>query len=547
MNNFFLILTILFIPIFILLLVRQIKRKKIFYSFTFLRRFRSKSFKQILLKILQLFYDIIFDILIAIVLTMIFSNIFISFNFSNKVAIVLDASYSMMKVDSDGNTPFEKAVMYYYTHKNEYKAFDLYAAAYDINKSKSKIININKMKKIINPKIFIDQFLKDFTIFEFDLNLLSNKKLTRYKKIIFLTDFFPYNISKNKIGLLEVFEFGKVEKDFFYPVSIIYQPASDNIYCFFIKSRQNYLPEVKIYDKNKFFINADDKVKLSFNNENSIILETKEKSLFKVSLFNQSYYIDLTSISFIIESSGNYSNIIKSVLFSSFNIDNDLMKLEQRGFKIDKSFMPILSIFQDQINKIFIKKIEKVKNLKKLVYNLNISNENIDLLIDSWYLAGSLLSTNENSLKELCNNISKQKLEIINSPLSRNILNKNLFFYPISISVKFLMKPQTIIYFYLLTKLFEDSLKPYELLPVLNNKNIAIKNADIIEKNNTSILYKIRDKLVYKNISIDEIYQYKNFQDFNIKNENNSKIIYLVILAVLFLCKSITFTILKSK
>ncbi|MFN3411466.1 MAG: hypothetical protein ACK4YF_04840 [Exilispira sp.] len=547
MNNFFLILTILFIPIFILLFVRQIKRKKIFYSFIFLRRFRSKSFKQILLKILQLFYDIIFDILIAIVLTMIFSNILISFNFSNKVAIVLDSSYSMMKVDSDGNTPFEKAVMYYYTHKNEYKSYDLYAAAFDINRSKSKIININKMKKIINPKMFIDQFLKEFTIFEFDLNLLSDRKLTGYKKIIFLTDFFPYNISKNKIDLLEVFEFGKVEKDFFYPVSIIYQPASDNIYCFFIKSKQNYLPEVKIYDKNKFFINADDKVKLSFNNENSIILETKEKSLFKVSLFNQSYYIDLTSISFIIESSGDYSNIIKSVLLSSFNIENDLMKLEQRGFKIEKSFLPILSIYQGELNKSFLKKIEKEKNIKKLVYNLNITQKNIDLIIDSKYLAGSLLSTSENGLKEIYNNVRKQKLEIINSPLSKNIPEKNIVFYPISISDKFLLKPQTIIYFYMFTKLFEESLKPYELLPVLNNKNITIKNANIIEKNNTSILYKVKDKLIYKNISIDEIYQYKNFQNFNIKNKNNSRIIYLLILTVLFLSKSITFIILKSK
>lgn len=277
------------------------------------------------------------------------------------------------------------------------------------------------------------------------------------------------------------------------------------------------------------------------------MLETKEKALFKVSLFNQSYYIDLTSISFIVQSSGDYSNLIKSVISSSFNIEDDLMKLEQRGFKIEKSFMPILTIYQGELNKTFLKNIKKEKNVKKLVYKLNINQGNIDLLIDSEYLAGSLLSTSENSLKEIYNNISRQKLEIVNYPLNRNINNKKLVFYPISISDKFITKPQTIIYFYMLTKLFEDSMKPYKLLPVLNNKNAKIKNGNIIEKNSTSILYKSKNKLIYKNISIDEIYQYKNFQDFNIRNKNYSKIIYLIILTILFLSKSITFAILKRR
>ncbi|MEJ5273108.1 MAG: hypothetical protein WH035_03175, partial [Spirochaetota bacterium] len=140
MSDFFLIFTILSIPIFILLFVRQIKRKKVAYSFTFLQRFKSQSLKQILLKVIHLFYDIIFDLLIALMLALIFSNIVISFGESNKVAFVIDGSYSMMKTDINGSTAFEKAILYYYSHRSIYKSHDLYGATFDIKKAKSKIV-----------------------------------------------------------------------------------------------------------------------------------------------------------------------------------------------------------------------------------------------------------------------------------------------------------------------------------------------------------------------------------------------------------------------
>lgn len=557
MSDFFLILTILAVPIFILLFVRQIKRRKVAYSFTFLQRFKSQSLKQIFLKIIHLFYDIIFDILIAIILALIFSNIIIYINQSNKVAFVLDGSYSMMKIDSNGITPFEKAVLYYYSHKTDFKSYDLYAAVFDANDAKSKIVNLNKMKRIVNPKIFIDKFNKKFSIFEFDVNELSDKRLKNYKKVIFLTDLFPYNISKNKVGNYEIIEVGYVQKDFFYPISIIYEPATDFIYCNFLKSKGNYLPKVEIFDKNKLFINADDKVKLDFNNENSISLKTEEKSLFKVSLFNQSYYIDLTNISPIVESSGNYANLVKSVIFQSSGYEKDLQKLKQRGFILDKNFLPILFIYQgdmkekEDIKENILKKLQKNKNSEKIIYYVDFNQQNLNIILDTELTAGFLLATNESALMQDFQKLKKQNINIIDSPLFYND-DKKILAFPISISEKFLMKPQTIIYFYLLTRVFENKMIPYQssfsnFVLELTGKEKELKNMDILEQNYTSILYKKKDRLIYKNININEIYQFKTSKDFQIKYSNTVDTFYLIILAILFLSKFITFMFLKNK
>lgn len=551
MNDFFLILTILAVPIFILLFVRQIKRKKVAYSFTFLQRFKSQSLKQIFLKIIHLFYDIIFDILIAIILALIFSNIIFYLNQSNKVAFVLDGSYSMMKIDSNGVTPFEKAVLYYYSHKNDFKSFDLYAAVFDLDNAKSEIVSLNKMRGIVNPKIFIDQFSKSFSTFEFNVDELSDKRLRKYKKVIFLTDLFPYHISTNKIGNLEIIEVGHVQKDFFYPVSLIYEPATDFIYCNFIKSKGNYLPKVEVFDKNKLFIKAEDKVKLDFNNENSIYLKTNEKSLFKVSLFNQSYYIDLTNISPIVESSGKYANLLKTVIFQSSGYEEELQKLKQRGFVLTKDSLPVLVIYQGDIKDDFAKKLLKIKNPEKIIYYYNFNQGNIDLIFDTELTAGLLLGTSEEALKQEFLNLKKQKISIVSSPMYYDE-DKKVLAFPISISDKYLMKPQTIIYFYLITKVFENKVAYSQssisnFIINLTGKETKLKKMDIIEQNYTSILYKEKDKLIYKNININEIYQYKISKDFQIRYNNNADTFYLIILALLFLSKFITFMFLKNR
>lgn len=551
MNDFFLILTILAVPIFILLFVRQIKRKKVAYSFTFLQRFKSQSLKQIFLKIIHLFYDIIFDILIAIILALIFSNIIFYLNQSNKVAFVLDGSYSMMKIDSNGVTPFEKAVLYYYSHKNDFKSFDLYAAVFDLDNAKSEIVSLNKMRGIVNPKIFIDQFSKSFSTFEFDVDELSDKRLRKYKKVIFLTDLFPYHISTNKIGNLEIIEVGHVQKDFFYPVSLIYEPATDFIYCNFIKSKGNYLPKVEVFDKNKLFIKAEDKIKLDFNNENSIYLKTNEKSLFKVSLFNQSYYIDLTNISPIVESSGKYANLLKTVIFQSSGYEEELQKLKQRGFVLTKDSLPVLVIYQGDIKDDFAKKLLKIKNPEKIIYYYNFNQGNIDLIFDTELTAGLLLGTSEEALKQEFLNLKKQKISIVSSPMYYDE-DKKVLAFPISISDKYLMKPQTIIYFYLITKVFENKVAYSQssisnFIINLTGKETKLKKMDIIEQNYTSILYKEKDKLIYKNININEIYQYKISKDFQIRYNNNADTFYLIILALLFLSKFITFMFLKNR
>lgn len=571
MSDFFLIFTILSVPIFILLFVRQIKRKKVAYSFTFLQRFKSQSLKQILLKVIHLFYDIIFDLLIALMLALIFSNIVISFGESNKVAFVIDGSYSMMKTDINGSTPFEKAILYYYSHRSIYKSHDLYGATFDIKKAKSKIVSLKRMKNIINPKIFEDQYLKNYNIFEFDVNALSDLKLKKYKKVIFLTDFFPYNISRNKIANYEIIELGYVQKDFFYPISIIYEPVSENIYCNFIKSKGSFLPKVEVYDKNKSFLNAIDKVKLDFNNENSIILETKEKSLFKVTLFNQSYYIDLSKVSSIVNASGKYSTLLKNVIFQFKDYENDLIKLKERGFILNKNLLPIIAIYDKDIEDNFIKNFLKNKNSQKLIYQVDFNKEDIDIIFDPDFTTGMLIGTNENNLKENIEKIKNKNLKIINSPLFNNKIDKTNV-YPVNISEKFLMQPQSIVYFYMLTDLFEKKVlfKSQNLIINLNedeskifdfetissnierkNKEKKIKyktlnNANIVEQNNTSILYKTKDSLIYKNIDIKEIYQYKKLEDFEIQSQNNIQIIYLIIIALLFLSKFVVFLILKN-
>lgn len=553
MNNFFIILSILLIPIFILLFVRQIKRKRVSYSFTFLQRFKSQSFKQILLKLIQLFYDIIFDITIAIILSLVFANLIININISNRVACVIDGSYSMMKTDINGISPFDKAVLYYYTHKNNYKSFDIFAATFNEKNCKSEIVSINKLKKIINPKSFTDIFQKSFFPFNFDVDLLiKSKKLNKYKKVIFLTDIFPYNTNQNIEKKFEIVEMGKVDKDFFYPISIIYEPLSDMIFCLFLKSKGSYLPKVEIYDKKKLFIKAEDKVKIDFNNENSIIIKTNEKTLLKVSLFNQTYYINLANIPFLVESKGKYPDILKSIIFNDSIYQSFFNKFKERGFNIENKRIPILAFFQGDSISEYINKIRKSsrKDKKIVAFNIEFNNNDIDLIIDPELTGGFLIGANEENLIATINLLKKAGYPILENYLlynTNNDIKKDTNIYPININSKFILKPQIIIYFYMLSGLVQNTNNNSQINFINNINSDKIKNLSILETNNTSILYKKGEKLYFKNIDINEIYTIKNQQEYEFERTKDSIIIYLIILSILFLSKFLAFLFLKTK
>ncbi len=553
MNNFFIILSILLIPIFILLFVRQIRRKRVSYSFTFLQRFKSQSFKQILLKLIQLFYDIIFDITIAIILSLVFANLIININISNRVAFVIDGSYSMMKTDINGISPFDKAVLYYYTHKNNYKSFDIFAATFNEKNCKSEIVSINKLKKIINPKSFTDIFQKSFFPFNFDVDLLiKSKKLNKYKKVIFLTDIFPYNTNQNIEKKFEIVEMGKVDKDFFYPISIIYEPLSDMIFCLFLKSKGSYLPKVEIYDKKKLFIKAEDKVKIDFNNENSIIIKTNEKTLLKVSLFNQTYYINLANIPFLVESKGKYPDILKSIIFNDSIYQSFFNKFKERGFNIENKRIPILAFFQGDSISEYINKIRKSsrKDKKIVAFNIEFNNNDIDLIIDPELTGGFLIGANEENLIATINLLKKAGYPILENYLlynTNNDIKKDTNIYPININSKFILKPQIIIYFYMLSGLVQNTNNNSQINFINNINSDKIKNLSILETNSTSILYKKGEKLYFKNIDINEIYTIKNQQEYEFERTKDSIIIYLIILSILFLSKFLAFLFLKTK
>ncbi len=537
MSDFFLFLSFLIIPIFILLFVRRLKRKKVYYSFTFLERFKSQSFKQILLKLFQLFYDIIFDFCIAIIIALILSNIFISFSFNNKTAFIIDASYSMMKVNINGITQFEKAVNYYYAHKNDYPSFDIYAGIFDYKAGKSKLINLKKMKNIISPKLFSSEFLKNFQIFEFDVNEIFNKKFSKYKKIIFITDLFPYNLSKRLKNNYEVVELGVIDKDFFYPVAIISDPTSDKKYCYFIKSQGNFVPKVELFDNNKLFIDAHDKVKIELISENSLIIETKEKTLLKVTLFNQSYYINLAKIPYSFKSKGNYSDLIKNVL-SNNNVDSQILKFKERGFNINKNMIPSIFIYQeDKIDKSIKKSLKKELTKGKLI-NVNFNDQDYDVIVDPELTGGFLIATNKSNI---INSIDKLRRLY-------DLSNKDLrLIFPAFISKDFIYKPQIIIYFLILSEIIQQNYQDKRLDYIFNLSDYKLNKAELLEMNNTCILYKKKDKLIYKNISIDEIYPYK--KDVEIVNfkKNNNLILYFILLVLLFTSKIILFLLLKSK
>lgn len=557
MNNFFIILSILLIPIFILLFVRQIKRKRVSYSFTFLQRFKSQSFKQILLKLIQLFYDIIFDITIAIILSLIFANLIVDLSISNRVAFIIDGSYSMMKIDINGIAPFDKAVLYYYTHKNDYKSYDIFAAIFNEKSCKSEIVSINKLKKIINPKNFTDIFKKSFFPFNFDVDLLiKSKKLNKYKKVIFLTDIFPYNINQNIEKKFEIVEMGKVDKDFFYPISIIYEPASENIFCLFLKSKGSYLPKVEIYDKKKLFIKAEDKVKIDFNNENSIIIKTNEKTLLKVSLFNQTYYINLANIPFLVESKGKFPDILKSIIFNDSIYQSFFNKFKERGFNIENKRIPILAFFQGDSISEYINRLRKSsrKDNKIVTFNIQFNNSDIDVIIDPELSGGFLIGANEEDLLTTINLLKKTGYPILETPLLYHTnndinkgINKDTNIYPININSKFILKPQIIIYFYMLSTLIQGNYNDSQINFINNINSDKIKNLSILETNNTSLLYKKGEKLYYKNIDINEIYTIKNQQEYEFRRTKDSNIIYLIILSILFLSKFLAFLFLKTK
>lgn len=543
MNDFFLIFTILIIPIFILLFVRNLKRKKIFYTFTFLDRYKNQSLKQIFLKIIHLFYDIIFDILIATVLALIFSNILIDIGYSQKVAFILDGSYSMMKTDLNGVSTFEKAVSYYYNQKSKYKSYDLYAAVFDIDSCSSRIVKINEMKRIINPKIFISDFLTRFKPFDFDEELLLSKKFNKYKKIIFITDLFFYTISNSQKSKFEIIELGKVEKDFIYPVSILYEPVSNDIICILLKSKGNFLPKVEVYDKNKLFISADDKIKIDYYDENSIFISTKERGLLKVSLFNQFYYINLSNIPLNFKFEGEYPTILKSVIFDESFLDEEIKKFGERGFIINKNNLPILIFNQGNTDKKIIKKLSKINKNEKMIVNIEFRNGSPDLIYDIGLTGGYVIGSDIKGLQDFL----KSKKEIIKYYNFYDFNNfKMLFIYPVIMNKDFIYKPQSIVYFYLLSKYFKQNYINRYIIDEMKNNN-SNSRLNILEVNPTSIMYKKKDKLFIKNISSKEIIQYKTTTEFDFtKVKDNNIYFYIILLAFLYIIKLLAFIFLRK-
>jgi len=192
----------------------------------------------------------------------------------------------------------------------------------------------------------------------------------------------------------------------------------------------------------------------------------------------------------------------------------------------------------NKIDKNLEKELKTKIKTEKTIITIQFNQNDYDTIIDPKFTAGFLLATNKNTIFNNLIDIKKN--------YKINLKNLNSF-YPVFLSIDFIYKPQTIIYFLLLSDFLKDKFINKQLTYISELQQPLKGKSEMLEINRTSILYKINNKLLYKNIDINEVFPYKNQIEIdNIKiSENN--LLYIIILIILYSSKIIFFMMLKNK
>jgi hypothetical protein len=502
MVDFFILLTILIVPIIILLYIRQTKRKKVSFSFLFFKDYEKRTFKQILIKFFQLFYDVIFDIIIALLIAILLSGIFGNFMQSRKNAVVFDGSYSMTNNTQDGSTILEKGIQYYFANKDNFEKHDIYLVAFDINKVKTRLYKINYIKNMQNPAVIYKYLTSKYFFYEYSYEYLEKSKLKNYNKVFFITDFFPYRVGdKSKLSPAEI---GQFSADFFYPIGIIDDLLSHKSTIYFIKSPSIQNPEVEIYDKNKKFIKIDEGIDIQNLSNNFFTISTQHKSLLKVKSHLKTFYINLARDPVGLSASGAYSQILFELLNQGLDLAEQKNAFLERGFSFREDQVPFIllidNLSKDELSDIianynnmeyisdrykqkFIKDAVNPEDILKNNSQIKEINKNPKIILSTYFIDkfNDYLRLNDNSnIDNLPGNENKilaimdpsltagyiiptiDYSQILYKKLSKDIFynfllyekkfSKKEYFYPLFFPINYLKSPSTIIFYAMMVR-----------------------------------------------------------------------------------------------
>lgn len=526
MLNFLFWLFILSIPFIFLLFFSSSKKIKVVYSHFLLKQNETHKFKSRLSILFLLYYDLLFDFLIIIVISLILSNINIFHK--KEVAFVIDSSYSIK----------QKSLKKFYNYLKTKNGFnkDIFILSYDSKIGKNKLYNVRGKLPHDNFSNFYLFINNNFIHFNNDYNniyKLFTKLKQKYKKIIFLTDYFPFTIYN-----IDIYQSGFDSTSIFYPVNIYYNIFTKQFEIYFINTISN-IPFSNDIDIQLFSL-EDDYNKLKPFNNYKIIMDNPDK--LKIIIGEEGYYLlKEGNLNFIINLEYPALNIISHSKFT----DN---------FKIFFANKNINSEIKDKTKKSINLYYYDFKNNLKL----NISNKQSFILFiktdDLWgddqekviapdifyyYLDPEITDNNYGSqiyFKSLIFFLNKNNFQNYKSRFLKNFSNlektqnlENILVIDENFS-KSLYFPVTVLN--LIYKLNLDSISNNNITKTINQK------LKLIYDGTQNFIYKFNDTLIIKNLAIDEFIKpiYLN-KKFIIHNKNNSKILFIILLILIFVAK----------
>lgn len=269
---------------------------------------------------------------------------------------------------------------------------------------------------------------------------------------------------------------------------------------------------------------------------------------------------------------GYISNRYKQKFTRDSVIPEDILKNNPQIKDIDKNpKIILLTLFIDNFN------IKSEQNDTLNADNLSITENKILAIMDPSLTAGYIIPTIDIS-KILAKQFSKTT--IYNSLLYEKKFLTNEYFYPLFFPITFLKSPTTIIFYSMMIReLLSESINLNEKSPIqacsfnqlaenendilsfdfnyikafeTNKKYIKLEN-NIFEKvkpleiNKTSLLYQYGDKFIGINIDIDEFIHYKKDSIFSFSKTENTGLIWLAALMLVYLLKIISYIIFEFK
>jgi hypothetical protein len=222
-------LALLLVPVLLILIVRLRRRQKLRFSHTYLRSFQDNRLRDFLFRSFQLYHDVLFDLLLAVVLALLLSGL-VGERSPNRVAVVLDGSYSMLQAEGGtgeaAQTPLDRALGLIKEGRVEAERYRLYLLGFDPARGRPALFRLRQLQKSLqggaSAAAAAEQLVREHLFLSADRSLLSQLYRRGFGRVIFLTD-----RSLDPPSAVEVVEVGEGRRAFFYPLSTSYDYTRD--------------------------------------------------------------------------------------------------------------------------------------------------------------------------------------------------------------------------------------------------------------------------------------------------------------------------------